>query len=197
MSRYTKCSTTLSVSTHERPATPRYAFNVTPHEITWLKMWVQPKSQIHILLIFDTFKEDSLCLDSITSYCVKTHSSNPVVCLFSFSQDIQHLQRFSSVSWCRVPVCLLWWGDLLPQIPHPVPVLQRLPLLLVRQLCDGPGPGHSVGSLRLVLLGLQKAGWYSLLSHLLLTGTSPPVSHIYICVCSISLCVCGSTPHFF
>lgn len=94
----------------------------------------------------------------------------------SFSADIQHVQRFRRVPRCRVLVCLLRRGDPLPQIPHPLPVLQRFPVLLVCQLCDSPGPGHTGGGLRLILLGFQKARRHSRQPHLRLLGPGPPVS---------------------
>lgn len=85
-----------------------------------------------------------------------------------------------------MPVCLLWWGDPLPQIPHPVSVLQCFSLLLVCQLCDGTGPGHTVWRLCFVLLGLQKARRYPCLPHLRLLGTGPSVSG-RTCICVLSL----------
>lgn len=96
--------------------------------------------------------------------------------LLSLSADVQHVQCFRRVPWCRVLVCLLRRGDPLPQIPHPLPVLQRFPLLLVCQLRDSLGPGHPGGGLRLLLLGFQKAWRYSRQPHLCLVGPGPSVS---------------------
>lgn len=116
-------------------------------------------------------------LFSLGSMTVFIIVNNPLVFSSSpsLSPDVQHLQRLCPVSRCRVPVCLLRRWEHLPQVPHPVPVLQRLPVLLVRQLCDGPGPGHSVGGLRIILLGLQEARSYSRLPNLRLTRTRPKV----------------------
>lgn len=116
--------------------------------------------EIYLPLIFD-----------MISSGWKNPLSNPP----ALSPDVQHLEHLGSVSWRRVPVCLLRWRNPLSQVPHPVPVLQRIPLLLVRQLRYSPGPSHAVGGLRLLLLGLQEARGYSGPSHLRLSGTGPQV----------------------
>lgn len=176
---------------------PKVRFQMSlPRYMNWLKisLWISLNTCSNLTPFgkkqFDyvTVNLDIIPL-SIMVYWIK--ESPLKLCGLLPPPDIQHLQCFSSVSWCRVPVCLLWWGDPLPQVPHPVPVLQRLPLLLVRQLCDSPGPGHSVGGFRLVLLGLQEAWRYPSLPHLCLAGKSPPVRG-WICVwilCHVCQCI--------
>lgn len=136
---------------------PSFSINI------WVTYWIWVFSQLVTgsnIVPISSHQFDSLFQSKVAS---------------SLSPDFQHLQHYSPVSRCRMPVCLLRWREPLPQIPHPVPVLQRLPLLLVCQLCDGPGTGHSVGSLRLLLLGLQEARWHASLPHFRLAGTGSQV----------------------
>ncbi|KAF2975276.1 hypothetical protein EK904_004019, partial [Melospiza melodia maxima] len=73
------------------------------------------------------------------------------------ARDLQHQQRHQAVPRRPVPVRLLRRRDRLPQVPHRAAVLQRLHVLLARQLRHRAGPGDAGGRLRLLLLGLQEA----------------------------------------
>lgn len=89
--------------------------------------------------------------------------------------EIQHIQRHQAVPRCPVPLRVLRGRDSVPQVPHRPPVLQRLHVLLARQLRHRAGAGDVGGRLRLVLLGLQETRRHARLPPLLCLWPRAPV----------------------
>lgn len=74
-----------------------------------------------------------------------------------------------------MPLRILRGRDSIPQVSHRPSVLQRLHVLLARQLRDRAGPGDAGRGLRIVLLGLQETRRHARLPPLLLLWPRAPV----------------------
>lgn len=89
--------------------------------------------------------------------------SNVFMCLCT---ELLNQSNESTVSGLRVPFCLLWWRDCLPQVPDWAAVLQRLSLLLVCQLRHGSGTDDPGRGVCLLLLGICQTRWHACLPSL-------------------------------